>query len=488
MPLKVPPLTGALVLSLLLEQRSNARADIGGWDEEQSRSCVAALGDLDHDGVPDFALARRHLARGGFGVPLDPIVCDRVWLVSGRSGERIRTLVPACPARDFGHSMAHAGDIDGDGCADLVVGGAGSLWVHSGRTGALLYELTGALRNSAFTGMIAAGHDVDCDGVPDIAGYLEPAGVVALHSGRTGGLLRVFGTQARSSDSVWSTQDWIDEVGPDRFVSVEADRLGGALAFCSDRDDDGRAELALAIRAPELAPEPDQHPRSRGRVPQGVAVLDALDGRVFLRFWCPVERGSRPWLLAALPDMDADGIDEIALSMVHEFLSIHSGATGAELRLCDWRGGYMNGEGASFDVLGDVNGDGVFDHLIGANEDDAVDCDEGYASLRCGRTGAGLGHLDLRRAHMEEHGRPPGCGPGADVCALGDFDGDGVPDALVAIPRLDQLRVLSGRGFAELRRYSMSAIMTNASEAAGETSAAAGAAPQRAGEGSSGKD
>jgi len=455
----IPTLVCFIALASALSQPAHATADIGGWGDDQMRSCVVALGDLDHDGLPDFALARRRLERPGFGKKLEPVTFDRVWLVSSRDGAAIRVLEPPRPMADFGHSLANAGDIDGDGCAELVVGGGRSLWVCSGRTGALLHELAPPLASSGFMGPIAAGHDLDCDGVPDIAGYLAPAGAVVLHSGRTGELLRVIAPRADANR-------WVELVGVQRCQSVDTDALRGAVTFYPDRDRDGRAELVLALRPIESRLSASASEPNIEQPSQSVAIVDAFDGECFLRFSLPASRRLRPWLLAALPDLDADELGEIALTMVNDSLSIHSGATGAELHLRTWHGGYLNGEGVSFDVLGDVNDDGIADYVLGANEDDIVDCDEGFALLGCGRTGVTLAVLQLTSADMREHGRPPGCGPGVDVCALGDFDGDGVPDALVAIPRLDQLRVLSGRGFAELRRYSMSSILNSASDAA----------------------
>jgi len=87
---------------------------------------VAASGDWNGDGIPDFAIG----APGPEGIVplpcLDPCTPDpswgRVFVFSGASGALIRKISPPGEAELFGYSLASLGDVNGDGKPDLAVG------------------------------------------------------------------------------------------------------------------------------------------------------------------------------------------------------------------------------------------------------------------------------------------------------------------------------------------------------------------------------
>jgi hypothetical protein len=124
---------GVLVLSgrtgaLIRQGRGDLPSDLLGWS-------VAGCGDLDGDGMPDFA--------GGDSWGL-------VRVFSGRTGNPIHTWRWPSTSK-FGWSVAGDGvDMDRDGVPDLVVGapnednvplGFGAQYVLSGRDGSVLFKL-----------------------------------------------------------------------------------------------------------------------------------------------------------------------------------------------------------------------------------------------------------------------------------------------------------------------------------------------------------
>jgi hypothetical protein len=101
---------------------------------------VAGCGDLDRDGVPDFAA----------GTSFDVRVYSAVYAFSGRTGAVLQRWYGRSVGATLGSSLAGGRDLDGDGIPDVVVGatgeqvpgfGVGSAYALSGRDGATLFEL-----------------------------------------------------------------------------------------------------------------------------------------------------------------------------------------------------------------------------------------------------------------------------------------------------------------------------------------------------------
>lgn len=130
-------------------------------------AAVAALGDVDGDGVPDYALGfpQRNNGRG------------QVEIVSGALGQPLRTLDGDRAGALFGSSLAAAGDRNGDGAADILVGGVGAARLYSGANGAVLGEFVDTANPTSQHAVSGLG-DLDGDGQPDYA--LSVNGVTKL--------------------------------------------------------------------------------------------------------------------------------------------------------------------------------------------------------------------------------------------------------------------------------------------------------------------
>jgi hypothetical protein len=347
---------------------------------------------------------------------------------------------------DFGHALENVGDLDGDGFPELAVAGGGSVWVFSCRSGALVHELGAPLLHGIggagpdFSIGIAGGLDADGDGRPDLVIHgrshdwrtKQTRSVVGLYSGSDGRLLRVFG---RAED--------LQDLALDGVVQHRLDSglLGAGIALLPDRDGDGGAELALTVLDVELGD---------GMTGDSLDVIEPWTGCVLQRTLVP-----RPgaWIVRDPGDVDRDGTSDVLLSVVDSYVLTFSGADGRELTRHSWVGGYRKAEGSSLDVAGDQDGDGVNDYLVGANED-SLDCDPGFVRMYSGIDGRVLNEL------VFDHGDDPRttCGVGADTCAVGDVDGDGRSDVVVHVPRLEQVRLLSGATFEEIWRVEAHAI------------------------------
>jgi FG-GAP repeat len=147
---------------------------------------LSTVGDVDHDGVPDvYASDFSNAAKGP--------ATGRVYVHSGANGKRLLTLTGETAGDGFGIGPADAGDVDGDGFDDLIVGAwqysataisAGRAYVYSGRDGRLLKTFTCRIPGDTF-GFDATGMgDVDGDGTIDFLITSAWSGIHGFHSGR----------------------------------------------------------------------------------------------------------------------------------------------------------------------------------------------------------------------------------------------------------------------------------------------------------------
>lgn len=161
------------------------------FDAAESGQALGAMflsvpGDLDGDGFPDiFASDFQDNGKAP--------AAGRVYLQSGKDGHRLFTLTGETAGEGFGTSASVAGDMDGDGIPDLIVGAwqysvhansAGRAYLHSGKDGRLLKTYTCRIPGDTF-GFDAVGMgDVDGDSTADLLITSAWSGIHGFHSGR----------------------------------------------------------------------------------------------------------------------------------------------------------------------------------------------------------------------------------------------------------------------------------------------------------------
>jgi hypothetical protein len=196
---------------------------------------VASAGDVNGDGFADLVVGARYADPGGRSNAGTASVF--LGSASGVSAMPARVLEGAEAGDFFGSSFASGGDVNGDGYADLVVGamyatpggriGAGTVSVFhgsaSGVGAAPARVLHGVAAHDVFGGSVASAGDVNGDGYADLVvgapgaspGGRQSAGTVSVFHGSASGVSAMparvlegaasrdhFGSSVASADTV----------------------------------------------------------------------------------------------------------------------------------------------------------------------------------------------------------------------------------------------------------------------------------------------
>lgn len=172
--------------------------------EQRLGFAVSAVADADGDGVGDFLVSAP-----GPVFSLAPIF-GTVYLYSGATGSLLQQFAAPVPDAHFGTSIAGAGDVDADGFGDLIIGmsgaevnlltDAGSAFVYSGTTGFVLHRLDGANTASLMGSAVDSAGDINGDGFADLIvggtgdtpNGIPYAGTVTVFSGADGAVLHEY--------------------------------------------------------------------------------------------------------------------------------------------------------------------------------------------------------------------------------------------------------------------------------------------------------
>lgn len=403
---------------------------------------LAGAGDVNGDGFSDFLVGASGYDNGNTNE-------GRVYLFLGSSG-----TISTTPARTyegnednarFGASVGTAGDVNGDGFADFVIGATGAaaggvargkvqLYLGSGSSppSSPTFTYNGTQDSGAFGAQAITAGDVNGDGFSDLVisatshdGNVTDGGAVFLYYGAAA---------PPQTNPHWGVSGQND-----------GDLYGTAVQIVGDINADGFDD-ALVSAPSEGVPT----------VRDGVVYLykgseAGLQATSAFSFHSPSMQSGKGWgsRLARAGDVNADGFDDFLIADYTDPLvdgtgtvQLFKGGSGTPLVLKTWAGEPNEFLGQSM-ASGDFDGDGFFDVVLPGFAYAGDFVDGGRVRVL---NGGPSGPDDL--PDWELRGKSASLFVGVFVSRAGDVNADGYDDLLVS--QNNTAGDTSSRGFVSL--------------------------------------
>lgn len=420
--------------------------------------CVSTAGDVNGDGYSDVIVSA--IYDGNL-----PSLDGRVFLYkgssSGLSTTASQTLTGPHHNDLFGNTISLAGDVNGDGLSDIIVGAPhftnsesieGKAYVFKGENTAAglnatpAWEVESNIASTRFGSSVAGAGDVNGDGYSDIV-----VGSSTYSNGQSNeGRVQLFygNSSGGSTTAAWSYES-----------NYAGAKLGSSVQTAGDVNGDGYADIIAG------APEYSNNQTEEGRA---YVFFGSSSGPGAGYDWTYEDNSANAWLgysVCTAGDINGDGFSDVIIGVPIPIVGIGAafifeGYAAGLASAADWtedNNQESSQLGYSVAIAGDVNGDGYSDVIVGAPFFDNGQTDEGRAYVYYGSLSGLSASPDWNKEGGEDSAQF-----GSVVGTAGDINGDGYSDVIVTAPYFD------GSGYVDQGRVwiyngSSSGISTSAS-------------------------
>ena len=450
-------------------------------------SSVAGAGDVNGDGIDDFIIGASDNYSGQSYVVFGRDTGSFAGIdLSNLGGTTNGFVLNGEAALDFaGYSVSGAGDVNGDGFGDVIVGAngaagpngsnfAGASYVVFGNgtpsstdlplstlDGSSGFKLNGVSSNTRSGTSVSGAGDVNGDGFDDII-VGSPSGAFAL-----GHAYVVFGKASGfTADLDLSALNGTNGFKIDGVIQTNfGDQTGRSVSAAGDVNGDGFDDVLVG--APYALNNVGQAYVIYGKnggfnANVDLGTLNAADGVLLAASGFLSRTG---FSVSDAGDVNGDGVGDMivgawgdgnlvgAISGASYVVFGVQGGLGGQVNLADLDGdtGFRilgvaedDRSGRSVSGAGDVNGDGDDDLIIGADQVDShapIVPQPGQAYLVFGKAGGFAADMDLSTLSSGDGrvfvGGAAGDLAGHSVSGAGDINGDGFDDLIVSAPGAD---------------------------------------------------
>ena len=402
-------------------------------------AAVQGVGDVDGDGFEDVAVGAPGFSDGEAG---EGVVLLFPGGPSGVQGAPTWSFQGDSVDAQAGAALAGLGDVDGDGLADLAVGAPGYPGAAGDAGAVLIFAGTGAGLAATPTWVIegpadgaAFGASVAWAGDVDGDGYCDLLAGAPQADGAAGGE-GVAQLFSGSASGPSTLPVWTV------WGDQPGGHLGAAVGSGGDVTGDGWADLLVG------SPDRDGVHENGGRLE---LFTGSASGPGSSPAWSVDGDGDGERLGAAVAgvgDVDGDGFTDVLVGSPgweggSGRVSLFLGALGAPAATPGWTSqGQAPGDELGFAVsaAGDINGDGLADFAVGAPGADTAAIDGGDWWVYLGGGGAGL----LAEVVLAGRGDVGGAGLGRALGSGGDVEGDGFGSLLVGAQGFSSFEATEG--------------------------------------------
>ncbi len=427
-----------------LTSRSLAEADAkftGKASGEAAGFSVSTAGDVNGDGFDDGLLGAPYNTDGGPGA-------GAAYLVLGSAAPTSRSLRAAdaqftgeSTANYAGLSVSTAGDVNGDGFDDVLVGAShangarGMACLLLGSTSPTSRSLAEAdvdfkgeaVEDYAGTGVSTAG-DVNGDGFDDVL-----VGALRAVSGSNIGAAYIMLGSASPTSRPLAAADA-------QFLAEAADDyVGYGMSNAGDVDGDGFDDVLVGAWGNDNGGDR----AGSAYLVLGSALLASHNlGAADAQFTGEAAGDQAGYTVSTSGDVNGDGFDDVLVGAASNdaggeyagaaYLLLGSVApTSRSLRAADakFTGAPEDQAGSSVSTAGDLNDDGFDDVLVGAKGATDGGYRAGAAYILLGSASPSSSFLD--EADVKLTAEAEGDQAGLSVATAGDMDGDGYGDVLL---------------------------------------------------------